>query len=36
MDPEAKRDALLDAKNLINEISSSKKSRRKRGGSLFI
>ncbi|XP_063694964.1 putative autophagy-related protein 11 [Bolinopsis microptera] len=32
MDPEAKRDALLDAKNLINEISSSKKSRRKRGG----
>ncbi|KAL5256882.1 hypothetical protein ACHWQZ_G011969 [Mnemiopsis leidyi] len=32
LDREAKREALLDAKTLISEISSSKKSRRKRGG----
>ncbi|KAL5256884.1 hypothetical protein ACHWQZ_G011969 [Mnemiopsis leidyi] len=31
LDREAKREALLDAKTLISEISSSKKSRRKRG-----
>ena len=36
MDPDAKREALLDAKNLISEISVTKKSRRKRGGEVFV